>query len=79
MASSVKGIREMGTIKFGGTNDFSLHVQTTILFFYIRLFGPIGFYGIGKYLYAQKKPNNIKVIDFSEGIILLGFTINFSL
>lgn len=45
----------------------------------IRLFGPIGFYGIGKYLYAQKKTNNIKVIDFSEGIILLGFTINFSL
>jgi hypothetical protein len=43
----------------------------------IRLFGPIGFYGIGKYLYAQKKTNNRKVIDFSEGIILLGFTINF--
>jgi hypothetical protein len=45
----------------------------------MRLFGPIGFYGTSKYLYAQKKTNNRKVIDFSEGIILLGFTINFSI
>jgi len=39
----------------------------------------IGFYGIAKYLYARKKVNNIKVIDFNEGIILLGATFNFSL
>ena len=45
----------------------------------VRLFWKIGFYGIGKYLYAQKKNNSIKVIDFSEGIVLLGFTLNFGL
>ncbi len=47
--------------------------------FNIKLIGPIGFYGIGKYLYAQKKADSIKVIDFSERIVLLGFTFNFSL
>ncbi len=45
----------------------------------VRLFWKIGFYGIGKYLYAQKKNYGIKVIDFSERIVLLGFTFNFSL
>ncbi len=45
----------------------------------VRLFWKIGFYGMGKYLYAQKKNNSIKVIDFSEGIVLLGFTLNFGL
>ena len=45
----------------------------------VRLFWKIGFYGVGKYLYAQKKNNNIKVIDFSECIVLLGFTINFGI
>ena len=45
----------------------------------VRLFWKIGFYGIGKYLYAQKKNNSIKVIDFSECIVLLGFTLNFGL
>ncbi len=45
----------------------------------VRLFWKIGFYGIGKYLYAQKKNNNINVINFSEGIVLLGFTLNFGL
>ena len=38
-------------------------------------FWKIGFYGIYKYLYAKKK----KVIDFSEHIVLLGITFNFSL
>ncbi len=47
--------------------------------FNYRLFWRIGFYGAGKYLYAQKTAQNIKVIDFSERIILLGFTFNFSL
>ena len=42
----------------------------------IRLFWKIGFYGIGKYLYAQKKSNGINVIDFNEFIVLLGFTLN---
>jgi len=45
----------------------------------IRIFRKIGFYCIGKYLYAKKEKNNIKVIDFSERIGLLGFTYNFSL
>ena len=43
----------------------------------VRLFWKIGFYGVGKYLYAKKKNNSIKVIDFSELIVLLGFTLNF--
>jgi len=41
----------------------------------IRAFWKIGFYGIYKYLYAKKE----KVIDFSEHIVLLGITFNFSL
>ena len=45
----------------------------------VRLFGPVGLYGIGKYLYAQKKLNSVKVIDFSEYIVLLGITLNFGL
>ena len=32
----------------------------------VRLFWKIDFYGIGKYLYAEKKTNSIKVIDFRE-------------
>ena len=44
-----------------------------------RLFWKIGFYGIGKYLFAKKISNGNKVIDFSEGIVLLGFSFNFSL
>jgi hypothetical protein len=39
------------------------------------VFWKIGFYGIYKYLYANKE----KVIDFSEHIVLLGITFNFSL
>jgi hypothetical protein len=46
---------------------------------HVRAFWKIGFYGVAKYLSAQKKVNNIKVIDFNEGIILLGVTFNFSL
>ncbi len=45
----------------------------------VRAFRKIGFYGVAKYLNAQKKVNNIKVIDFDECIILLGITFNFSL
>jgi hypothetical protein len=44
-----------------------------------KAFWKIGFYGIYKYLYSKKEVNNIKVIDFSEHIILLGVTFNFSL
>jgi len=44
----------------------------------IRAFWKIGFYGIYKYLYAVKERNNVKMIDFSEHIVLLGITFNFS-
>ncbi len=42
-------------------------------------FWKIGVYGVVKYLRAQKSENGRKVIDFNEGIVLLGFTFNFSL
>lgn len=38
----------------------------------IRILGPIGLYGMGKYLYAKSG-----IIDFNEFIVLLGLTINF--
>ena len=44
-----------------------------------RAFWKIGFYGIYKYLYARKEVDHVKVIDFSEHIVLLGFTLNFSI
>ena len=44
-----------------------------------RAFWRIGFYGIYKYLYAKKETDNVKVIDFSEHIVLVGITFNFSL
>ena len=46
---------------------------------HLRYFEKVGFYAVAKYLRAQKKENNIKVINFDEGIILLGITFNFSL
>ena len=45
----------------------------------IRAFWKIGFYGIYKYLYANKEVENVDVIDFSEHIVLLGISFNFSL
>lgn len=45
----------------------------------VHAFWKIGFYGIGKYLHAHKVVDDIAVIDFNEGIILLGITFNFSL
>ena len=44
-----------------------------------RYFEKVGFYVATKYLTAQKTVNDLKVIDFSERIILLGVTYNFSL
>ena len=38
----------------------------------------IGAYVVGKYLYANKKKNGVQLIDFSEYILLLGLTFNFS-
>ena len=45
----------------------------------VRLFWKIGFYGVGKYLYANKEKSSIKVIDFNEFIVLLGFTLSFGI
>ena len=45
----------------------------------VKAFWKIGFYGVGKYLYAQKKVNNVKVIDFNEFIVLLGLTFTFGI
>jgi len=42
-----------------------------------RIFWKIGLYGIGKYLYARKKENNVVVIDFNEWIILVGLSLYF--
>jgi hypothetical protein len=44
-----------------------------------RIFWKFGLYGIGKYLYAQKKVNGNKVINFNELIVLIGITFNFSI
>lgn len=38
-----------------------------------------GLYGIGKYLYACKNIDGVNIIDFSEKIVLLGITYNFSI
>ena len=38
-----------------------------------------GFYGLYKYLYANKDVNNIEVVDFDEHIFMLGGTYTFSL
>lgn len=39
----------------------------------------MGVYGLVKYLRAKKTEENVKVINFSERIFLVGITINFSL
>ena len=45
----------------------------------VRAFWKIGFYGMYKYLYANKEVNNLEVIDFNEHIFMLGITFSFSL
>lgn len=44
-----------------------------------RYFERIGFYGVAKYLSADKSVNDVPMIDFSERIILLGLSYEFSL
>ena len=44
-----------------------------------RVIWKFGLYGIGKYLYAQKKVNSNKIINFNELIVLLGLTFNFGI
>lgn len=45
----------------------------------VLAFWKIGFYGMYKYLYANKEIDNVTVIDFSEHIFMVGITFNFSL
>ena len=42
-------------------------------------FGKFGFYGVLKYLQAEKSENNARVIDFNEAIVILGVSYSFSL
>lgn len=44
----------------------------------VHIYKGFGLYGSAKYLYAQKKEDGVKVIDFSEGIVLLGLSYRFS-
>ena len=43
------------------------------------LFWKLGVYGAGKYLYAQKRVDGIRIINFNELILLVGITFNFSI
>ena len=60
--------------EYFSTDVYNLEAGVNVLAFW-----KIGFYGIGKYLHAHKVVNDVAVIDFNEGIILLGITFNFSL
>ena len=44
-----------------------------------RYFQKVGFYGLVKYLNSKKTVDNTQLIDFSECIVLLGISYNFSL
>ena len=43
----------------------------------IKAFWKIGIYAEGKYIYSSKTVNNIKVIDFSDVGLSIGFLLNF--
>lgn len=55
---------------------FAKNIEAGINFKYFKY---VGFYGVAKYLKAEKTAEGTKVIDFDEKIILLGITFNFSL
>ena len=63
-------------------NNLSKHHKTTAYNMEVginwKYFKYVGFYGVAKYLNANKTVDDNKVIDFSENIILLGITFNFS-
>lgn len=44
----------------------------------VRVYRGFGLYGAAKYLYARKTEDDVRVIDFSEGIVLLGISYRFS-
>jgi len=44
-----------------------------------RVFWKFGLYGLGKYLYAQKKVNWKHLINFNEFIVLIGITFDFGI
>lgn len=43
----------------------------------IKVFWKVGLYVEGKYIYSSKTTDNIKVIDFSDFPVLVGFSLNF--
>lgn len=43
----------------------------------LRPYPHVGFYGVYKFLYANKYVDNIKLIDFREHVILLGISYSF--
>ncbi len=43
----------------------------------IKIFWKVGLYVEGKYIYSSKTTDNIKVIDFSDFPVLVGFSLNF--
>jgi len=46
---------------------------------YLRPYEQFGFYGLLKYLYADKDVSNTKIVDFSELIFLIGISYDFNL
>ena len=46
---------------------------------HVKTFERFGFYGVAKYLHAQRDVDQTKVIDFNETIVILGLTYRFSL
>ena len=66
-----KGLEDSNSMEKGIMYNLEVGVN-------VQAFWKIGFYGLYKYLYADKESNNVKVIDFSEHIVLLGITFNFS-
>jgi hypothetical protein len=67
-----KGEKQPGSMEYGVCYNIEGGIN-------VRGFWKIGFYGITKYLYANKEKADKNVIDFNEFIVLLGFTINFGL
>ena len=61
-----------------GKSYFRSMAYNAELGFDYRLIWDIGFYGIYKYLYAQKSVDGLTVVDFDEHIGLFGLTYSFS-
>jgi hypothetical protein len=74
----------IGILKVPGDEQYPGKRVESILYnleagIHIKVFWRLGLYATAKYLNAQKKERNIKVIDFKENIVLVGFTFNFAI